>query len=119
MMCIFYMLGGRALFGLFFAEEEIVNIGVGITRILMITVLFQICQVIFTGCLRGAGDVFYTMITSMVSVTIIRTAVGYVCCYVLGFGIYGIWMGIMADQLVRLVMNGIRFAGGKWTEIRI
>ena len=119
MMCIVYMLGGRALFGLFFAEEEIVNIGVGITRILMITVLFQICQVIFTGCLRGAGDVFYTMITSMVSVTIIRTAVGYVCCYVLGFGIYGIWMGIMADQLVRLVMNGIRFAGGKWTEIRI
>ena len=119
MMCLVYMLGGRALYRLFFEEEEIVGIGVGITRIIMITVLFQICQVIFTGCLRGAGDVFYTMITSMVSVTVIRTVVGYVCCYTLGFGIYGIWMGVMADQLVRLVMNGLRFAGGKWTEIRI
>lgn len=56
-MSAFYLLFGRTLYGLFFREEEIITIGVGIARTITVIVLFQICQVIFTGCLRGAGDV--------------------------------------------------------------
>ncbi len=118
-MSAFYFVFGKALYGLFFREADIVEIGVGITRIIMIIVLFQIVQVIFTGCLRGAGDVFYTMISSMISVTFVRTAVSYVCCYFFGWGIYGIWMGIVADQFCRLTFNSLRFRGGKWTKIRL
>ena len=118
-MSAFYLLFGRALYGMFFREEEIIAIGVGIARTITIIVLFQICQVIFTGCLRGAGDVIYTMISSCISVTFIRTIVSYVCCYVFGLGIYGIWMGIIADQFFRLVFSSLRFIGGKWTKIKI
>ena len=84
-----------------------------------VIVLFQICQVIFTGCLRGAGDVVYTMVSSCICVTFIRTIVSYVCCYVLDLGIYGIWMGIIADQFFRLVFSSLRFVSGKWTKIKI
>lgn len=118
-MSAFYLLFGRALYGMFFREEEIITIGVGIAHTITIIVLFQICQVIFTGCLRGAGDVIYTMISSCISVTFIRTIVSYVCCYVFGLGIYGIWMGIIADQFFRLVFSSLRFIGGKWTKIKI
>ena len=118
-MSAFYLLFGRALYGMFFREEDIITIGVGIARTITIIVLFQICQVIFTGCLRGAGDVIYTMISSCISVTFIRTIVSYVCCYVFGLGIYGIWMGIIADQFFRLVFSSLRFIGGKWTKIKI
>ena len=82
-------------------------------------VLFQICQVVFTGALRGAGDVVYTMISSTISVTFVRTAVSYICCYIVGWGIYGIWMGIVADQFCRLMLSGIRFRSGKWMKIKI
>lgn len=119
LMSVFYLLFGRTLYGMFFREEEIIAIGVGIARTITIIVLFQICQVIFTGCLRGAGDVVYTMISSCISVTFIRTIVSYVCCYVFGFGIYGIWMGIVADQFCRLVLSSLRFLSGKWTRIKI
>ncbi|WP_242622758.1 MATE family efflux transporter [Lachnoclostridium sp. Marseille-P6806] len=119
MMFLVYGFGGRSIFGLFFEEASIVEMGVGISRIIMVTVLFQICQVVFTGCLRGAGDVVYTMLTSMISVTFIRTLVSYVCCYILGWGIYGIWIGILADQFCRLNMSGWHFKRGKWMEIRI
>lgn len=118
-MSAFYLLGGKWLFGLFFEEENIVQIGVGISRIIMIIVLFQICQVIFTGCLRGAGDVVYTMVASAISVTLVRTAVSYICCYRLGWGIYGIWCGVVADQFCRLTLSGTRFMSGKWTKIKI
>ncbi|MCD7737051.1 MAG: hypothetical protein LUI07_08860 [Lachnospiraceae bacterium] len=118
-MAVFYFFFGKALFGLFFQEESIIEIGAGISRIIIVIVLFQICQVIFTGCLRGAGDVVYTMICSCVSATFVRTIASYVCCYFCGWGIYGIWMGIVADQFCRLTLSSIRFRGGKWMQIHI
>ena len=118
-MSMFYLFCGKWLFGLFFAEAHIVEIGVRISRILIVIVLFQICQVVFTGALRGAGDVVYTMISSTISVTFVRTAVSYICCYIVGWGIYGIWMGIVADQFCCLMLSGIRFQSGKWMKIKI
>ena len=46
--------------------------GVDIARVLTIIVLLQIAQVIYMGCLRGAGDVIFTTIASTLSITFIR-----------------------------------------------
>lgn len=113
----FYFFCGRGLFELFFEEGHIVDMGVGISRCIMIIVLFQVPQVVFTGCLRGAGDVFFTMISSCISVTFVRTIASYVCCYTLGFGIYGIWMGILADQVCRMCLGMWRYRSRKWMKI--
>ena len=118
-MALFYLFFGESLYRLFFEEEHIVTIGIGITRLIIVIVMFQISQVIFSGCLRGAGDVVYTMICSCISVVFVRTAVSYVCGYYCGWGIYGIWMGIMADQFCRLIFGFLRFRSGKWTGIKI
>ncbi len=114
-----YFFGGRPLMKLFFKEENIVEIGVGITRIIIFVVVFQISQVIYMGCLRGAGDTKYTAIAAIISVTIIRTLFSYVFGYSLGLGINGVWVGIFADQLSRYIFGSIRFKAGKWTSIKI
>ena len=114
-----YFFGGHALMSAFFEEPEIVKIGVDITRIIIIVVIFQVSQVIYMGCLRGAGDTGYTALASIISVTIIRTAFSYLCGYMLGFGINGVWMGILADQVSRFIFGSVRFKQGKWTKIKI
>ena len=114
-----YFFGGKFLMSAFFSEEEIVTIGVGITRIIILVVIFQVSQVIYMGCLRGAGDTAYTAMASIISVTIIRTAFSYLCGYTLGLGINGVWMGILADQVSRFCFGSIRFKQGKWTKIKI
>lgn len=118
-LAIVYFFGARALMGLFFEEEEIVAIGVGIMRVIIFVVILQISQVIYMGCLRGAGDTLYTAIVSAFSVTVMRTAGSYICGYVLGWGIIGIWCGVIADQLSRFLFASVRFRRGKWTEIKI
>lgn len=118
-LAVIYFFCARLLMGLFFGEPEIVDIGVGIMRIIIVVVLFQIRQVIYMGCLRGAGDTLYTAVTSMISVTIIRTVVSYLCGYTLGWGIAGIWMGVLGDQLSRYIFAVIRFKKGKWVQIKI
>ncbi len=118
LVCI-YFFGARWLFSLFFEEEEIVKIGVGISRVIIFVVVFQICQVIYMGCLRGAGDTLYTAIASTISVTIIRTVVSYLFGYTLGLGITGIWLGVLGDQLSRFIFATVRFKQGKWVQIKI
>lgn len=118
-LSVFYFVGARLLYSLFFQEEEIVSIGVGIMRVIIFVVIFQISQVVYMGCLRGAGDTLYTAVASTISVTVIRTAVSYIGGYVLGFGIIGIWLGVLGDQISRFIFASLRFKQGKWTQIKI
>lgn len=118
-LAVVYFFGAELLMGLFFEEEEIVAIGVGIMRVIIFVVVLQIAQVIYMGCLRGAGDTFYTAVASAFSVTVMRTLGSYVFGYILGFGIVGIWAGVVADQLSRYIFATVRFKQGKWTEIKI
>lgn len=114
-----YFFGANFLMELFFEEEEIVAIGVSIMHIIIFVVILQIAQVIYMGCLRGAGDTLYTAAASTVSVTVMRTLGSYFFGYVLHMGITGIWLGVVADQLSRFLFASIRFRRGKWTQIKI
>lgn len=119
LLAFVYFFGARFLMEMFFRESNIVSIGISIMHIIIFVVLFQIRQVIYMGCLRGAGDTLYTAIASTISVTVIRTVVSYLFCYTLGFGISGIWVGVLGDQLSRYVFAAVRFKAGKWVEIKI
>ena len=114
-----YLFGGRWLYSLFFEEQHIIEIGVSIIHVIIFVVIFQICQVIYMGCLRGAGDTAYTAVASTISVTLIRTAASYIFGFTLGLGMTGIWMGILADQVSRFLFASIRFRQGKWVTIKI
>ena len=119
LLAITYFFGARWLMELFFREEEIVEIGISIMHVIIFVVVLQISQVIYMGCLRGAGDTLYTAIASTISVTIVRTLGSYFFGYVMGMGVIGIWFGVLADQLSRFVFATIRFKQGKWIYIKI
>ena len=111
---------GREIFSLFFNKADILDMGVLISRFIMIIVLFQVSQIIFAGCLRGAGDIKYCLWASLISVTIIRTLVTWsLAGGILNLGLSGIWIGVLSDQLSRFIFLSIRFREGKWTEIAI
>ena len=118
-LAVLYLLGGKAFFGLYFKEPHIVAMGVQIMRIIVIVVMLQISQVIYMGCLRGAGDVRFTTIASTFSVTFVRTISSYVLCYPLGLGMVGIWLGVVCDQLSRFILTRWRFRSGVWTKVKI
>ena len=118
-LTLVYFFGARWLMSMFFEEEHIVDLGVSIMRVIIFVVIFQITQVINMGCLRGAGDTLYTAMASTISVTIVRTLVSWVCGFVLGLGIVGIWLGVLADQASRFVFASIRYRMGKWVKIQI
>ncbi len=118
-LSVVYLLAGRGLYRLFFDDPEIVDMGVRIMALMVFIVIAQVAQVIYMGCLRGAGDVMFTMAASTFSVTFVRTAGSYVMGYVFGLGILGVWMGVLADQLSRFILTTWRFKSGRWTSVKI
>ncbi|MBP3218434.1 MAG: MATE family efflux transporter [Lachnospiraceae bacterium] len=113
------LLGGRWFYGLYFSEPHIIEMGVLISRFTTVIVLLQISQVIFSGCLRAAGDVRYALFASLISVTLIRTVVTWVLVSVVGLGLAGVWLGVLSDQASRFMLMGIRFRQGKWVDLKL
>lgn len=109
--------GNTFFVSLFSSDPQIIAMSRPLMVIIAFTTLWQISCVVLSGCLRGAGDVLYTAGISLVSIGIIRPIASWVLCYPLGLGLVGAWLGLMLDQLLRLLLVLIRFAGNKWTKI--
>lgn len=116
---LLFSLGGRMLMTLFSDEEVVIETG----RILLFILAFitpaQITQVIFNGCLRGAGDTRYTAMVSLCSVALLRPTATYLLAYPLSFGVVGAWLAMAIDQYTRLVFSFTRFKSGKWSKIKV
>ena len=69
--------------------------------------------------LRAAGDVRFTMLVSLFSMWIFRIGFSFFLGQTLQWGVFGIWVAMTIDWLVRAVIFVIRYHSGKWKENKI
>ena len=115
----FFILFRRYLIMPFSSEPEIIALGSNIIIIMALMVPGQISQVIFSNCLRVAGDTVYVAVTSLISITFLRPFSGWLFCTPLHLGLVGAWMGFFLDQYTRLLLNATRFKKEKWRHIKL
>ncbi|HZW48653.1 MAG TPA: MATE family efflux transporter [Bacillota bacterium] len=65
-------------------------------------------------CLRATGDARFTMVVSVISLIGLRLSVGWFLGIYLGWGVFGIWMGMLADWLGRAIGFIWRLEKNKW-----
>lgn len=104
---------------LFSNEPEVLALGDKVMYFTAVVCLVQISQVVFSGCLRGAGDTKYIAMVSFISVTILRPSMTWFFSYPLGLGLIGAWTAFLIDQCVRFSFTYKRFSSGKWAKIRV
>jgi MATE family multidrug resistance protein len=78
----------------FTSDTRVIDIGVGLLAIAAAFQLFDGAQAVATGVLRGAGDTRTPMITNIVGHWIFGLPVGYALCFVFGWGVAGLWIGL-------------------------
>ncbi|MBR6542658.1 MAG: MATE family efflux transporter, partial [Anaerotignum sp.] len=64
--------------------------------------------------LRAARDVRYCMILSIVSMWIFRIGFSYIIGVKMGLGIFGVWIAMTIDWMVRAALILLRYRGQKW-----
>ncbi|MHB8097364.1 MAG: MATE family efflux transporter, partial [Erysipelotrichaceae bacterium] len=118
-LAILIILNRSLIISLFSVDPEIIDLGAQILIILSFIIQFQIAQVITVGSLRGAGDVKFVAMLSLLSVTIIRPILTYFLAYSLGFGLYGAWFSVVFDQMIRYYVGRYRFKKAEWVKIEV
>ena len=99
MFALGYLAFPRAILGCFSSDPDVIALG---QKILMIVALFQMAdgtQVSTTGALRGLGNTRAALIANLIGHYPIGLALGLVLCYVLHFGVLGIWAGLAAGLI--------------------
>ena len=98
--------------------------------ICFIVILFgtypQNMRVMIAGCLRGAGDVKYVAMVSLISVTILRPLITWFFCYPMNqmfpnlmLGFIGAWISFDLDAICRWLLLQVRINKGDWVKIKL
>jgi putative MATE family efflux protein len=96
-------------------DKEVVGLTSELIRINAIAIpLLWPASFIFPSGLKGAGDVKYTMLVSIISLWFFRVLVGYILCTPLRFGIPGLWLAMYMDWIIRGILFYLRLKNGKW-----
>ncbi len=67
--------------------------------------------------LRAAADVKVTMVLSIISMWVFRFGFSYMLTMVFHMGIFGVWVAMTIDWLVRGIFFVCRYRSGRWQKI--
>ena len=101
------------------SSPEVSLIGVPAFRLMALYQIPNAVLIVYINALRGAGDTRFPMLCSLLGNLIVRVSVGYVCGVVLNGGLFGAWIGMGADNILRAVMASWRYRSGRWVKIKV
>ena len=116
----------RDLALLFTDKEEIVR-GASLAFLVVLAgIVAQNARVIYSGCLRGAGDVKYVALISLLSVSIVRPLMTWALCHPLNrmypelyLAYTGPWIAYVIDAWIRTVLLWRRVKSGRYLDTRL
>lgn len=76
-------------------------------------------NLILNGAMQGAGDTRNTAIINLTGLTIFRLGGAYVLAFPMGFGLWGIWLGIMIDIGVRGIVFWFYYHTNRWARATV
>jgi multidrug resistance protein, MATE family len=84
----------------FTTDPRVIEIGVGLLAIAAIFQLFDGTQAVATGVLRGVGQTRTPMIVNVIGHWVFGLPVGYALCFVYGWGVTGLWIGLSIGLVI-------------------
>lgn len=104
------------IFSLFTKNQEIIALGGFILLIDIVLEMGRVVNLIVIGGLKASGDVNFPMIAGILSMWGISTAGAYFFGLHLGWGLVGIWLAMLLDEVIRGILMIFRWQSGKWRD---
>ena len=95
-----FVLMPRALIGLFSSNPDVLRVGTSLLLLAAVFQLFDGIQGVTTGTLRGLGDTRTPMVVNLLAHWLLGLPVSYTLCFVVGWGVYGLWIGLSLGLIV-------------------
>lgn len=109
---VIFMLFSKQLISLFNSDPDVINIGSKYLLTIGPFFIFICISYILTSSIKGAGEALFPLISSMISLWIIRIPVAYFFSNLLG--INGVWLGISIGWFFGFIITIIYYKYGNW-----
>ena len=113
-ICLVGVLLRYPLMGIFTENPTVIELGATVLLINIALEFGRTTNLVLIACLRGSGDVFFPTACAIFSNWALSVLGSYLLAVVLGMGIYGLWIALAADEVVRGIMMIWRWRSGKW-----
>ena len=84
----------------FTVDAHVVSLGTSLLLLAAVFQMFDGIQVVATGILRGTGDTRTPMICNFIGHWLIGLPVGYAFCFLMAWGVLGLWIGLSAGLIL-------------------
>ena len=99
---------------LYTTEESVIDVVVNLFYLNAIMMPVWAASFVLPAAFKGAKDVKFTMWTAILSMWGFRICCGYLLGVVFGFGVYGVWVGMFSDWIVRGTLFTLRLLNQRW-----
>jgi MATE family multidrug resistance protein len=102
MVCagIVFLVAPRPLILLYTHDARVLAVGPSLLWIAAAFQIFDGIQTVSTGALRGLGETRVPMVANLVGYWVMGLPLGFILCFVLKWGIYGMWIGLTLSLIV-------------------
>lgn len=90
----------RTIARIYTPDPTVIRAGATLLLIAAAFQLFDGIQTVTTGALRGAGETRIPMLANLVAYWVIGLPIGYWLCFRLGWGVIGLWVGLLIGLVV-------------------
>lgn len=95
-----FLVAPRPLIELYTRDPRVMAVGPSLLWIAAAFQIFDGIQTVSTGALRGLGETRAPMVANFVGYWILGLPLGFFLCFVLRWGIYGLWIGLTLALVV-------------------
>jgi MATE family multidrug resistance protein len=88
------------LIRLFSDDPDVLRVGTSLLLLAAVFQLFDGIQGVITGTLRGIGDTRTPMLVNLLAHWLVGLPISYTLCFVLGWGVYGLWVGLSLGLII-------------------
>jgi MATE family multidrug resistance protein len=91
---VVFLLAPGALIALYTRDPRVMALGSSLLWIVAAFQIFDGIQTVSTGALRGLGETRVPMLANLAGYWLLGLPLGMTLCFVLHWGIYGLWIGL-------------------------
>jgi MATE family multidrug resistance protein len=100
MAAVVFLVAPGPLIALYTNDPRVMAVGPGLLGVVAAFQIFDGIQTVSTGSLRGLGETRAPMLANLVGYWVLGLPLGLFLCFVLHWGIYGLWVGLTLALIV-------------------
>jgi MATE family multidrug resistance protein len=97
---VVFLVAPGPLIALYTRDAQVMAVGPSLLGLAAAFQIFDGIQTVSTGALRGLGETRMAMLANLIGYWVLGLPLGLTLCFVLHWGIYGLWIGLLLALIV-------------------